>query len=111
MTESVEFVTVQCPDCGPGLVPLEVVHLRINRESDRASIAFPCAICGVRNALPLSAYSVIVLRDAGIEPVYWNYPRELAERASEFSESFPARSVDGLVRELETDIESFLRSA
>lgn len=109
--ESVEFVTVQCPDCGPGLVPLEVVHLRINRENDRASLAFPCAICGVRNALALSAHSVIVLRDAGIDPVYWTYPRELRQRASEFRESFPARSVDSLVRELETDIESFLRSA
>ncbi len=110
MIESVEFVTVQCPDCGPALVPLEAVNLRINRESDRASMAFPCVICGIRTALPVSAHSVMILRDAGVEPVYWNYPHELAERDSDPRDSFPSRSVEGLMRELESDIDSFLRS-
>ncbi len=110
MIESVEFVTVQCPDCGPALIPLEAVHLRINRETDCASMAFPCAICGVRNALPVSAHSVMILRDAGVEPVYWTYPTELAERESEPRNSFPSRSVEGLMCELESDIDSFLRA-
>ena len=110
MIESVEFVTVQCPDCGPALVPLEAVTLRINRESDRAAMAFPCVICGIRTSLPITAHSVMLLRDAGIEPVYWTYPRELFERDLESSESFPDHSVEGLLRELESDIDSFLRS-
>ena len=110
MIESVEFVTVQCPDCGPALVALEAVNLRINRESDRASMAFPCMICGIRTSLPISAHSVITLRKAGIEPVYWTYPREIFERQLEPREPFPALSVGGLMRELESDIDSFLRS-
>ncbi len=111
MIESVEFVTVQCPDCGPGLVPLEVVHLRINRENDRASLAFPCAICGIRTALPISSPSVVLLCDAGVHPVYWSYPSELAERHSDPRDSFPTLSVEGLMCELESDIDAFLRSA
>lgn len=110
MIESVEFVTVRCPDCGPALVPLEAVNLRINCESDRASMAFPCGTCGIRTALPVSANSVTILRDAGVEPVYWTYPTELDEREGAPRNSFPSRSVQGLMRELESDIESFLRS-
>ena len=110
MIESVEFVTVQCPDCGPALVPLEAVNLRINRESDRAAMAFPCMICGIRTSLPITAHSVMKLRNAGIEPVYWTVPHELFERRLEPNDSFPSESVEGLMRELESDIDSFLRS-
>ncbi|MEO6469224.1 MAG: hypothetical protein ABIP21_08990 [Acidimicrobiia bacterium] len=111
MIKSVEFVTVQCPDCGPALVPLEAVNLRINRESDRAALAFPCVICGIRTSLPITDRSVMLLRNAGIEPAYWSYPRELFERDPAPSDSFPDHGIEGLMRELESDIDSFLRSA
>ncbi len=110
MIESVEFVTIQCPDCGPGLVPLAHVSLRVNQETDRASMAFPCAVCGIRTAIEISAHSVIVLRNAGIDPVYWRYPSELTERDHETAGRFPTESVEQLASELETDIEAFLRA-
>ena len=91
-------------------MPLEVVNLRINRENGRASIAFPCALCGVRSDIPVSPSSVMVLRNAGLDPVYWSYPSELTERDADPRRSFPERSVEGLMRELESDIDSFLRS-
>ena len=91
-------------------MPLEVVHLRINRESDRASLAFPCAVCGIRNALPVSPPSVRTLRNAGVDPIYWSYPSELAERPCDPRDSFPTRSVEELMRELESDIDSFRRA-
>ena len=47
----VDLVTVRCLDCGPSLIRSdEIVFLRINVETGVATMHFPCAACGLRDA-------------------------------------------------------------
>ena len=68
MDDSLALVTIECPDCGPGYAPLEVVTLRVNIENGAATMALPCSLCGVRAALALSDLSGTPHRAAGQHP-------------------------------------------
>lgn len=109
MEGSVDLVTIQCPDCGPCLAPLDCVSVLINIETQIATMTYPCAMCGIRSALRISPESVAVLDSVGIVAEYWHLPAELLERASTPFPPFPARSVRRLAAELENDIEAYLR--
>jgi len=106
-----DLVTVKCHDCGPGLVPVDEIALRVNVETGIATMAFPCATCGHRDAVRIAPDSVRVLRDTGVEPTYWHLPQELREHAALPPGDLAPLSGDVhvLAAELESDIAAFLR--
>ncbi|MBK5288876.1 MAG: hypothetical protein JJE46_10455, partial [Acidimicrobiia bacterium] len=107
----IELVTMRCPSCGPGLVPLSSITFRINLETNAPTMAFQCAMCARRASLPLSRVSVEKLIGAGIEPDYWQFPDELRERAeltADGTAPFSYRSVRRVAAGLIEEITAFL---
>lgn len=114
MNEPSGLVTIRCPDCGPGFTPVGDVSIRVNIETDMASMAFPCSGCGRRAAISISTHTVALLRSAGMVPVSWHLPAELRERThgpgSEIpTTAFPTTNVRALAAELEAELEAYLR--
>ncbi len=105
-----DLVAVRCHDCGPGLVPVDEIALRINVETGIATMAFPCAACGRRDAVRIAPNSVRLLRETGVEPDYWHLPQELREHREPAGPlAPPACDVHELAAQLESDITAFLR--
>ena len=74
------FITTPCPGCGPAEIDIEHVVLRIDEDTDRATISVRCPECGARFVKPVDDGMSVLLVTVGVEVQTWTRPAEVDER-------------------------------
>jgi hypothetical protein len=85
-------VVARCDDCGdvrPALASCTLLHCT---DTERYSVAYPCPVCGRRNATRCTRATVVQFVSAGLRIRSWSLPDELTDPAR--------RATDGARRDL-----------
>src|SRR5689334_25283547 len=74
-------VVARCDDCGDVRPALSSCTLRFCTDVERYTVAYPCPICGRRNATRCSRATVLQFVGAGLTILPWLLPDELTDPA------------------------------
>ena len=72
-------VRASCPDCGDVEMSIRQVRVEVCRTTEVSTYSFQCPSCRVRVCKPAAPHVVDTLVAAGVRPVTWELPAELAE--------------------------------
>jgi predicted RNA-binding Zn-ribbon protein involved in translation (DUF1610 family) len=75
-------VRASCPECGDVEMSIRQVRVEVCRTTDVSTYSFQCPGCAVRVCKPAAPHVVDTLVAAGVSPVTWELPAELAEPKS-----------------------------
>jgi hypothetical protein len=74
------LVTANCPCCGPVEVAVGDVTLRVQDDTDAATLLTVCPCCGIRFSTPTTLGENLLLSTFGVQVEFSTAPTEIRER-------------------------------